>query len=718
MRTAAFPRIDPRSSIGARLMAGFAALLAMMVVVAAMGLVQLRKLDRELGTTLEDHLPRLALLERILASIDDVGLATHAALLADDAAQAEPAIARATRRRAEIGEDLQKLTVLFEADGAEGAAVRATLEAESAGFLVGVVRLSRELKAGRTSEARALLRGTLEPKRVAMREAIAGYKARQDRKLEAVREQSARSTWLSTVLLAGITLGTAVAALLVALVITRSVVRPLAAAADLADAVARGHLDGPPVSAGSDETGRVLGALERMRTTVRDFVTAQGTLVERHQVAGDIDHRLAADTLPGEFGVLAGQVNRLVASHVDATFQLIAVLERYNGGDFSATMPALPGRKAALTEAATTTRRRLLATFGAIERAIDAARAGDLATRIDTRDPDLLFPAVVSSINQLLDTSGEVLGEAARIFGAIERGMLDERMAGRYLGAFGDLQRAANVTMERLAHLIETTRLAADTVDVGAREIAQGGIDLSARTEDQAARLQETSASLTEITEAVSRNANAARDAESVAATASAVAGEGGRTMTQLLETLRRIDEAGKRIGEIIGLIDGIAFQTNLLALNAAVEAARAGDHGRGFAMVASEVRALSQRSATAAREIQALVTDTLATIEAGNTLGVRAGERVDRVVTAIGEAQALVKSISAATRDQHERIVAVESAVRDMDEATQRNAALVEQSGAAAAQLQDQAARLVTEVRKFQGKDARARIKHGRTAP
>jgi len=234
------------------------------------------------------------------------------------------------------------------------------------------------------------------------------------------------------------------------------------------------------------------------------------------------------------------------------------------------------------------------------------------------------------------------------------------------------------------------------------REIAQGNADLSSRTEQQASSLQQTAASMEQMTATVKHNAEAARQANQLAASASQVAAKGGAVVSLVIQRMEEISDSSSKIAEIINVIDGIAFQTNILALNAAVEAARAGEQGRGFAVVAGEVRNLAQRSAQAAREIKALITDSVIKVESGSALVGDAGQTMGEIVAQVKRVTDLIGEITSATLEQSSGIGQVNQALNQLDQMTQQNAALVEQSAAAAASLREQADRLAQAVAAF----------------
>ncbi len=256
---------------------------------------------------------------------------------------------------------------------------------------------------------------------------------------------------------------------------------------------------------------------------------------------------------------------------------------------------------------------------------------------------------------------------------------------------------------DQLAHVVSGVRENAQAVEAASAEIAQGNSDLSSRTEQQASALEQTAASMEQLGSTVRQNADSARQANQLAVNASSVAQQGGEVVSQVVETMKGINDSSRKIADIIGVIDGIAFQTNILALNAAVEAARAGEQGRGFAVVASEVRSLAGRSAEAAREIKALISASVEKVEQGGALVDKAGATMTEVVASIRRVTDIVGEISAASTEQSSGVAQVGEAVTQMDSATQQNAALVEQMAAAASSLKVQAGELVQAVAVFQ---------------
>jgi methyl-accepting chemotaxis protein len=302
---------------------------------------------------------------------------------------------------------------------------------------------------------------------------------------------------------------------------------------------------------------------------------------------------------------------------------------------------------------------------------------------------------LIRAIKQPLD---QAIGIASRI----AEGDLSTRIDTQRTDEFGQLMRALQTMTGSLARLVSEVRHSTDGISTASSEIATGNQDLSSRTEMTASSLQETASSMEQLTGTVQHSAQSAHQANQLAGTASEAAQRGGAVVSQVVDTMQEIATSSKKIADIIGVIDGIAFQTNILALNAAVEAARAGEQGRGFAVVAGEVRTLAQRSAQAAREIKSLIVTSTDRVDSGAKLVGEAGSAMDEIVSAIQRVTDMMRDISASASEQSDGIVQVNQAVTQLDQMTQQNAALVEQSAAAAESLREQARRLSGAVNVF----------------
>ena len=384
----------------------------------------------------------------------------------------------------------------------------------------------------------------------------------------------------------------------------------------------------------------------------------------------------------------------------------------------------------------------------AIKEAISMARASnrDGAEKYILTTTDTLNQKVLAAINKLVDleqaqVSATLDGALAQytklfwvliIFGILAVGVgivsayvitgsivspLHGAITIAKKAAMGELTAQVNVTgSDEIAELLQAlkdmnislaktvgeVRAGTDTITIASREIASGNADLSSRTESQASSLEETVSSMEQLTDTVRQNADNARQANQLAVSASAVAAQGGQIVAQVVGTMGSIKESSRKIVDIIGVIDGIAFQTNILALNAAVEAARAGEQGRGFAVVAAEVRNLAQRSAGAAKEIKLLIGDSVEKVDAGSQLVDQAGQTMGLIVTSVKQVADIMSEITAASQEQSVGIEEVNRAIGQMDEMTQQNAALVEEAAAAAQSMQDQAYQLSQAVSIF----------------
>jgi methyl-accepting chemotaxis protein len=294
------------------------------------------------------------------------------------------------------------------------------------------------------------------------------------------------------------------------------------------------------------------------------------------------------------------------------------------------------------------------------------------------------------------------LGQAVEAAQRMSEGDMSQALHSVGRDETAQLLQALERMRAQLQGIVATVRGNAESVATASAEIAQGNADLSQRTEEQAAALEETAATMDELGSTVRNNADNAQQANQLALGASQVAARGGEVVAEVVQTMQGINESSKKISDIIGTIDGIAFQTNILALNAAVEAARAGEQGRGFAVVAGEVRNLAQRSAEAAKEIKSLIGTSVQRVEQGSALVDRAGQTMEEVVTAIRRVTDIVGEISSASAEQSNGVSQIGEAITQMDKVTQQNAALVEQSAAAAESLKGQAQQLVQAVAFF----------------
>ena len=424
---------------------------------------------------------------------------------------------------------------------------------------------------------------------------------------------------------------------------------------------------------------------------------------------------IASRAIAGPLAYLAETMNRL------ARDDLSAVIEGTGRGDEVGRMARAVEvfKTAALDkkrmEAQIEVDRRAQAEAEAAERAreaaivaevADVAKAagqGDLERRIDPAGKDGFMLTMCQAVNGLVQRTGVALTDVAGVVGAMAQGDLTRRIATEYDGLFGRLKNDVNATADKLRDVVAKINEASGQITNSAAEVAAGSQDLSGRSEQQASALEETAASMEELAATVRQNAANAQQANQLAAGAREVAASGGQVVAEAVGAMGRIEASSQKIGDIVGMIDEIAFQTNLLALNAAVEAARAGDAGKGFAVVAQEVRNLAQRSAQASKEIKTLIGQSTAEVKGGAELVKRAGGTLDEILSSVKRVADIVAEIAAASQEQANGIEQVNSAVTQMDEMTQQNAALVEESAAAASALSDAADGLSEQMAFFQ---------------
>lgn len=346
-----------------------------------------------------------------------------------------------------------------------------------------------------------------------------------------------------------------------------------------------------------------------------------------------------------------------------------------------------------------------------IEQLIAAAINGELDARIDASNYQGFMKGLAEGINQLMDAVVQPITATIDVTQALAQGDLSRSMDGEYGGEFLALANAVNDSMDNLRGMVQEIRSASGSVFTAAGEIAQGNSDLSVRTESQASSLEETASAMEELTTTVQQNAENATQATQLANGAMHKASNGGEVVSSAVTAMEEINKSSKKIADIIGVIDEIAFQTNLLALNAAVEAARAGEQGRGFAVVAAEVRNLAQRSAGAAKEIKGLINDSVEAVGKGTKLVDETGQTFKELVQAVTDVVKMISDIDSASSEQASGINEVSQAVGQMDEMTQQNAALVEEATAAAKSMEEQSQSLMEQVSYFKTGEEEANV-------
>ncbi len=388
---------------------------------------------------------------------------------------------------------------------------------------------------------------------------------------------------------------------------------------------------------------------------------------------GEIDMLLRDDMFKGDFSALAKSVNKMVSGLLEMNQKSMTVVKAFGEGNFDTPLEQFPGKKAEINQTIEQVRSNLKALNDDVQMLASAAHNGRVSVRAD---------------------------------------------ASTHQGDFRKIVEGVNETLEMIVSPIATVKVAVETISTAAKEIAQGNADLSRRTEEQAASLEKTAASMEELSSTVKQNADNAKQANQLATAASGVAVKGGDVVGEVVSTMSAINASAKKIEDIISVIDGIAFQTNILALNAAVEAARAGEQGRGFAVVAAEVRNLAQRSASAAKEIKELISDSVSKTAEGTRQVENAGNTMHEIVISVKRVSDIIAEIAAASSEQSAGIEQVNEAVMKMDDMTQQNTALVEEAAAAAESMMEQADELMNAVSVFQLEGESSQNKRANSSP
>lgn len=442
-----------------------------------------------------------------------------------------------------------------------------------------------------------------------------------------------------------------------------AVIGPLNVAANYVENIAQGEIPAKITNEYHGDFNAIKNNLNQCIASIDTLILEMNHMSEQHD-AGDIDIKIDESKFKGAYAQMAKGVNAMVFGHIAVKKQAMACIKGFGEGDFNAPMAQLPGKKIFINETIEQVRSNLKALSADALLLSDAAREGKITIRAD---------------------------------------------ATKHQGDFRQIVEGVNLTLDLIVEPITAVKESVETITTAANEISTGNNDLSRRTEQQASSLEETAASMEELASTVKQNAENAQQANQLALTASDVAVKGGDVVGEVVSTMSGINDSAQKIEAIISVIDGIAFQTNILALNAAVEAARAGEQGRGFAVVAGEVRNLAQRSASAAKEIKELISDSVGKTTEGTKLVENAGITMQEVVQSVQRVADIISEISAASQEQTTGINQVNEAVTNMDETTQQNAALVEEAAAAAESLVEQAVQLSDVVSVFKlGNDGR----------
>jgi methyl-accepting chemotaxis protein len=524
----------------------------------------------------------------------------------------------------------------------------------------------------------------------------------------ASHETAARNV---TVLIAALVIGLALA---LSWLITRALTQPMSKAISVFNAISSGHYDNEIENEGVDEVAQVLRALNDMQAKLRQQIET-----ERKQAEENARVRAALDNVSSNVMVADQHFNYIYTN--PAARSLLSAAEsdiRKDLPQFSASQ-VLGASVDVLSKNPAQDRRMLNELRGANTSEVTL---GKRTFRVVANPVLDSAGNRAGTVFEWTDRTQEVAVEAEMqsMLTSVLSGDLEKRISlETKQGFFEAMSRGVNHLADNMSEVVRRVKAAASEVYRGAEEISAGNANLSQRTEEQSSSLEETASSMEEMTSTVKQNADNAGQANQLAVAARDQAEKGGSVVAQAVRAMADINDASRRIADIIGVIDEIAFQTNLLALNAAVEAARAGEQGRGFAVVASEVRSLAGRSATAAKEIKDLIQDSVRKVQDGSVLVTQSGQTLEQIVASVKKVSDIVAEIAAASREQSSGIEQVNRAVMQMDELTQQNAALVEQATASSQAMADQARELNEMMNRYRvQRDASSPLASSDSAP
>lgn len=690
--------------IGRRLGFGFALLLVLSAGCTVVGLTGLWMVEKNLEDAANSTIHKTALLDEMVASARVIARTTPAAAVLTDKAAIEQTVLQinaAVNNYNKAWEALEKT-----AGSDHELAIRTKIkETFNAARTLNQQVLELSLS-GKNKEAFQSLLNDASPASQQWEAMLSKEASILEENAQIAAEHSANTVKTTCFLLSLMGVVALVLGALIARFISSSITAPINQSLEIAQKIASGDLSNQISTTSQDELGQLLQAMGSMQTGINNIVADINKVISA-AIQGDFSKKVDVSAHQGYAKNLAEQQNQLSNITEMGLKDVARVTQALANGDLSQKMT---GDYTGLFEQ---TKQGINGTVDTLDGLVNdiqyialSAGQGDFSVKMDSSDKQGYTRTLSELLNQLSDVTENGLLDIIRVAQAMAHGDLTQTIAKEYPGLFGQTRTGVNTTVENLKQLVGDIKLAVESIDTAAKEIAAGNLDLSQRTEEQASSLEETASSMEELSSTVKQNTDSAIQANRMTASASDVAAKGGAAVNDVVSTMAAINESSRKIVDIISVIDGIAFQTNILALNAAVEAARAGEQGRGFAVVAGEVRSLAQRSASAAKEIKQLISNSVDKVEDGTHQVEAAGKTMKEIVNSVKRVSDIMAEITAASIEQNSGIDQVNLAITQMDEVTQQNAALVEQAAAAAKSLEDQADGLTAAVRVFKVDD------------
>lgn len=469
---------------------------------------------------------------------------------------------------------------------------------------------------------------------------------------------------------------------------------------------ARGNFDAP-LEKFPGKKAFINENIERLRSNIKDFIADMNNMSQQHD-AGDIDVVVPEEKFQGAYRVMAKGVNDMVNGHISVKKKAMACVAEFAKGNFDAPLEKFPGKKVFINENIEGLRKNLKDVSSEINQLIVAAMDGRLETRANYLAYNGNWADIMSDLNKLLEAVVEPIKEAASVLDEMSKGNLQSSVNGEYKGDHGRIKNAMNDTIDTINEILSNINSASEQVAAGSKQVSYTSQILSQGSTEQTCSIEEITASITQVAAQTKQNSMNANQANKLVISAKDNAIRGNEHMQEMLKSMSQINDASSNISKIIKVIDGIAFQTNILALNASVEAARAGQHGKGFRVVAEEVRNLAARSANAAKETTAMIEGSIKKVGVGTKIANETAEALKKIVDGVAEAATIVAHIAEASNEQAAGIEQINTAIEQTAQVVQTNSATAEESASASEQLSAQAEILKESVKKFKLKKSK----------